>query len=132
MAIFSKTTAPDKMPGNFASRAEAFAYMYAWLLDKNNDPLIAAQKANEFADIYANNMALPNNVQPKAEGIDKYIQMADKISDYCDKHPKVTELLLGAVSFVGGLLVAKTTNNQPHSTPTPSQQYEPIDFENVK
>jgi hypothetical protein len=130
MAIFSKTTAPDKIPSNFASRAEAFAYMYAWLLDKNNDPLLAAQKANEFADIYANNMALPNNVEPKAEGIDKYIQMADKISDYCDKHPKVTELLLGAVSFVGGLLVART--NQPQSTPPPPPQHEPIDFENVK
>ena len=131
MAIFSKTTAPDKMSGNFASRAEAFAYMYAWLLDKNNDPLIAAQKANEFADIYANNMTLPNNVEPKAEGIDKYLQMFDKVSDYCDKHPKVTELLLGAVSFVGGLLVAKTTNNQP-TPPPPPQQHEPIDFDNVK
>ena len=130
MAIFGKTTAPNKMPSNFTSRAEAFAYMYAWSLDKNSDPLIAAQKANEFADIYANNMALPNNVEPKAEGIDKYLQMADKITDYCDKHPKVTELLLGAVSFVGGLLVAKTNNNQP--APPPSQQHEPIDFENVK
>ena len=131
MAIFSKTTAPDKMPSNFASRAEAFAYMYAWLLEKSNDPLIAAQKANEFADLYANNMALPNNVEPKAEGIDKYLQMFDKVSDYCDKHPKVTELLLGAVSFVGGLLVAKTTNNQP-TPPPPAQQHEPIDFDNVK
>ena len=128
--MFSKT-APDKIPSNFTTRAEAFAYMYAWLLEKSNDPLIAAQKANEFADLYANNMALPNNVEPKAEGIDKYLQMFDKVSDYCDKHPKVTELLLGAVSFVGGLLVAKTTNNQP-TPPPPPQQHEPIDFDNVK
>lgn len=128
--MFNKT-APDKIPSNFTTRAEAFAYMYAWLLDKSNDPLIAAQKASEFADLYASNMALPNNIEPKAEGIDRYLQMFDKVSDYCDKHPKVTELLLGAVSFVGGLLVAKTTNNQP-TPPPPPQQHEPIDFDNVK
>lgn len=130
MAFFKKTSAQTSNTNNFATRAEAFAYMLAYQLDeKNADPLVAAQKANEFADIYAKNLSLPNNMEPKPEGIDYYLQMIDKVSNYCDKHPKVTELLLGAVSFVGGLVVSKNNNNETYS---PQTNNEPIDFDSVE
>lgn len=120
-------TAP---PPQFRSRAEAFAYMLSHRMSQGCDAMEAAREAGEFADIYATNMALPTHTAPPAEGLDKYLRDIDKITAYCDQHPKMVDLLLGAVSFVGGVLTAKKLDNQPAAPPPPPKP--PIDFDSVE
>ena len=113
----------------FSTRAEAFAYMLAYQMERNTDPMEAAKRAGEFAEIYASNMGLPNRVAPPLEGIDKYLQQIDKISIYCEQHPKTVDVLIGAASFLGGLVTAKAVAATP---PPPQAPSEPIDFDNIK
>ena len=123
MALFSKK---EVQQPTFASRADAFAYMLAFQLDKNEDPMEAAVKANEFAEIYAKNMGLPQKIEPPVNGVDKYIQMAEKVGDYCEKHPKAANILVGAATFFAGIIAGKKVDNEP--TPTQNIIAEPIDF----
>ena len=113
----------------FTTRAEAFAYMLAYQMERNVDPMEAAKRAGEFAEIYASNMGLPDKVAPPPEGVDKYLQQIDKISCYCEQHPKTVDVLIGAASFLGGLVTAKAVATTPASPQIPS---EPIDFDKVK
>lgn len=113
----------------FTTRAEAFAYMLAYQMERNIDPMEAAKHAGEFAEIYASNMGLPDKVAPPPEGVDKYLQQIDKISCYCEQHPKTVDVLIGAASFLGGLVTARAVAPSP---PAPPMSSEPIDFDNVK
>lgn len=113
----------------FTSRAEAYAYMLAYLIEeKQEEPLSAAHKANEFAELYAVNMGVPTTQEPQVVGIDKYLQMAEKVGKFCDSHPKATEMLVGAVTFVAGAVAGRQT---AIIEPTPAPPIEPIDFNNL-
>lgn len=116
-------------PPKFGSKSEAFAYMLAIRMNEGRDPMEAARDAGDFAKIYAANMGLPDHEEKPVEGIDKYMRDLDKIAGYCDAHPKMVDLLLGAVSFVGGILTSKAVDNRP--TPPPAAT-PPIDFDNVE
>lgn len=114
----------------FSSRDEAFAYMLKWQLEeKKADPMEAAEKANQFADIFAANTGVPGKVEPEPKGIDKYMQLADKVVCYCDEHPKVVDYVSGAATFLVGLVLGKKEEQQKQ---IPPQVKEPIDFENVE
>lgn len=114
----------------FSSRGEAFAYMLKWQLEeKKADPMEAAEKANQFADIFATNTGVPGKVEPEPKGIDKYMQLADKVVCYCDEHPKVVDYVTGAATFLVGLVLGKKEEQQKQ---IPPQVKEPIDFENVE
>lgn len=123
-------TATPAAPPQFQSRAEAFAYMLGVRLNDGRDAMEAAREAGEFADIYATNMGLPATPVKPAEGLDKYLADIDKITAYCDQHPKMVDLLLGAVSFIGGVLTAKKLDNAPPTSPPPPKP--PIDFDSVE
>jgi hypothetical protein len=114
----------------FSTRAEAFAYMLAYQMERNVDPMEAAKRAGEFAELYATNMGLPDKATPPLEGVDKYLQQIDKISCYCEQHPKTVDVLIGAASFLGGLVTAKAVASTPQ--PVVSMQQEPIDFDSVQ
>lgn len=124
--FFSKKTTESVQ---FTTRADAFAYMLAYQMENNANPMDAAKIAGEFAEIYASNMGLPDKITPPPEGVDKYLQQIDKISSYCEQHPKTVDVLVGAVSFLGGLVTAKAVT-QPQ--PPPQQTHEPIDFDKVQ
>jgi hypothetical protein len=115
----------------FSTRAEAFAYMLKWQLEERKaDPMEAAEKANQFADIFSANVGVPAKAEPEPKGIEKYMQMADKVVCYCEEHPRIVEYIAGAATFFAGLVVGNKGQQAP---PPPSQiQQEPIDFENVK
>ena len=113
----------------FSTRAEAFAYMLGYQLnEKKADPMEAAKKANEFADIFAKNMGIPTTVEPPPQGVDKVIKSVDKVMCYCEEHPKVVDYLVGAVTFAAGLITQKKVEG---NEPPPPPPQEPIDFENV-
>lgn len=117
----------------FSTRSEAFSYMLMYMIEeKHADPLEAAQKANEFADIFAQNMGIPLKQEPELKGVDKYLSMATKIANYIEEHPKVVEYGIPAVTFVAGLFTGKKVeqiadNDEPHS----EHQHENIDFDNI-
>ena len=115
----------------FRTKGEAIAYMLKWQLEeKKADPMEAAEKANQFADIFSANVGVPAKAEPEPKGIEKYMQMADKVVCYCEDHPRIVEYIAGAATFFAGLVVG---NKEQQSPPPPSQiQQEPIDFENVK
>lgn len=123
------TQKKEKPELRFSTRSEAFAYMLAYQLEEKANPMDAAQKANEFADIFAKNMGIPVNITPPAEGIDKYIQMADKIVCYCDQHPKAVDMVVGVATFVLGAFTGKKAEQAEENKP--QQPQEPIDFENL-
>ena len=111
----------------FTTRGEAFAYMLQQQLTSGVEAMAAAKRADEFADIFAKNMRLPEKVEPQPKGLDKVLMSIDKVSVWVDAHPKVVEMIVPTVTFIAGLFTAKATTSVP-----PPESNEPIDFENVK
>lgn len=119
------------MPLTFSNRSEAFSAMLAQQLDKGVDPLVAAKNANEFADIFAKNMGLPDKQEPELKGADKYIYNIDKVVNYVETHPKFVEILVGLATFGVGVFTGKKidqNNNQSMAEETPR---EPINFDEI-
>jgi hypothetical protein len=117
----------EQLP-TFCTRGEAFAYMLQQQLSAGVEAMAAAKKADEFAEIFAKNMQLPEKVEPQPKGIDKVLMSIDKVSVWVDQHPKVVEMIIPTVTFIAGLFTAKATA----PTPPPSQNNEPIDFDKVE
>lgn len=117
----------ERLPA-FATRGEAFAYMLQQQLNDGVEAMAAAQKADEFAEIFAKNMQLPEKVEPQPKGIDKVLMSIDKVSVWVDQHPKVVEMIVPTVTFLAGLFTAKAAAPAPPSAP----QGEPIDFDNIE
>lgn len=124
MSIFGKDTKTELPP--LKTRADAFAYMLALRLDAGADPMDAAKAANEFASIFADNMGLPN--QPQPEGVEKYLQMAEKAANFCDEHPKVVEFVTGALTAAVGIFAGNkiAKDDRPSAPPPP-----PINMEEL-
>lgn len=135
MGLFDKKSKPEY---KFSSRAEAFNYMLTYLIEeKNLEPLEASKQANEFAEIFSNNMGIPSKIEPEPEGIDKMIVNIDKIVSYADKHPKVLDFLAGALTLGVGFLTGKASeqmniNNNNTNQPQTSigNNNKPIDWDN--
>lgn len=119
----------------FTTRSEAFSYMLMYMIEeKHADPLEAAQKANEFADIFAKNMGIPLKIEPEPQGVDKYLSMATKIANYIEEHPKVIEYGVPAFTFIAGLFTGKKVEQaiDDHNTPNAGHiQHEEIDFDKI-
>lgn len=127
LPMFNRKQEPKTM--SFSTRSEAFAYMLNYqLTEKKADPMEAAKKANEFAEIFAQNMGIPTSVEPPPQGVDKVIKSVDKVMCYCEEHPKVVDYLVGAVTFAAGLITQRKVDNEP---PPPVQKHEPLDFDNI-
>jgi hypothetical protein len=101
MSIFQRKTPQLK----FANRAEAFAYMLALQIDKGCDAMQAAESANKFAEIFAENMGFPSAPPPR--GMDKYLGMIDKVVCYCDEHPKAVDMVTGVATFIVGAFAGR-------------------------
>ena len=115
---------------HFSTKGEAFAYMLRWQIEeKHADPMEAAEKANQFADIFAQNTGIPAKIEPEPKGVDKVIQMADKVVCYCDEHPKVVEYVTGAATFLVGLIAGKKLEQSSEHTPPPPVQ--PVNFDEL-
>lgn len=120
----------EAMKIDFRTRAEAFAYMLAYQLEeKKADPMDAAKRADEFANIFAENMGIPNREEPKQEGVDKYIAMADKVVCYCEQHPRAVDAIVGVATFIVGAFAGKKIEQAEER---PTQPQPPLDFNNME
>ncbi len=128
-----------QMELKFSTRAEAFGYMLMYMTEeKHADPMEAAQKANEFADIFAKNMGIPLKTEPELEGIDKYLDMANKVACYVEEHPKIVEYGIPAATFLAGLFAGKkveqSEDGNMFSPPPPQVGQSPkenLDFDKI-
>lgn len=120
---------------NFSSRAEAFNSMLAYLIEeKKIDPMQAAKEANKFAEIFAVNMGLPTKVEPERKGYDKVMYYVKETVTMVKENPEIVNFLIPAATFVAGLFTGKKVeqNQEPQPEQPPQQQYEPINFDEVK
>lgn len=116
---------------SFKSRAEAFAYMLRYQLDeKKADPMEAAKRANEFAEIFAGNLGLPKEEEKPKAGVEKVIGEVDKVVCYCEEHPKVVEFLTGALTSAASIAVGFFAGKQNAPTADPPKREE-IDFDKI-
>jgi hypothetical protein len=116
----------EKIEVKFSSRAEAFAFMLAYQVERCSDPMEAAEKADAFASIFAKNMGLPEKIEPPKEGVEKYLQSIDKVVSYCDEHPKAIDMVTGVATFILGAVTGKKAG-QTQELP----KGEDIDFDNI-
>lgn len=116
----------EKIEVKFATRAEAFAYMLAYQVEKGSEPMEAAEKADVFASIFAKNMGIPEKIEPPPEGIEKYIQSVDKVVCYCEQHPKAVDMITGVASFLAGFIGGKKVEQAEQMPKT-----EPLDFDKI-
>lgn len=137
MGISMFQTKRSQQELKFSTRSEAFSYMLMYLVDeKHVEPLEAAQKANEFADIFSKNMGIPLKIEPEPQGVDKYLSMATKIANYIEEHPKVVEYGVPALTFVAGLFTGKKIEQNAEDNPYSGeranyQQTEDLDFDKI-
>lgn len=115
----------------FTSRAQAFDYLFADLVDKGVDMMEAAEKANKFADIITANKGLPPTPPKPQNGIEKAVGYVRQIAVIKQEYPEVWELLTGAV---GGLVsgFALLTSSGAKHTPPPAHEIENIDFDKLE
>lgn len=135
MNIFQKKSKNPLNGMSFKSRSEAFDTMLRYLIEEEDlDPMEAAKKADEFADIFSKNMGIPNKVEPELKGIDKYLSTAEKIGNYIEKHPKVVEYGIPALTFLVGLVTGKKVesieNKHDEENNGNSINNKPIDWAN--
>lgn len=129
MALWDKKT--ERMP-DFGSRGEAFAYMLRYQMEeKGVDPMEAAEKAGEFADIFSKNMGLPEKVEPAAQGVDKWLKDAEKVGKFCESHPKAVDMLTGVVTFLAGAITGKAAAGEMAVMPVERVEKEDIDFDKL-
>ena len=117
----------ERVP-EFRTRAEAFAYMLQAQLTDGVEAMAAAKKADEFAELFARNMQLPEREEPQPKGLDKVLTSIDKVSVWIDAHPKVVEMIVPTVTFIAGLFTAKAAT----PAPPPPPPNDPINFDEVK
>lgn len=128
MGFFDKKQVAE-IRSDFSSRADAFAYMLNYMItEKKSDPMTAAEKANDFAEIFAKNLGLPEKIEPPKTGIKKYLSMADDISKWVAENPKIVEYGIPVLTGLFGLFVGKKVEQAEEKHQAPQ---EPIDFDKL-
>lgn len=113
---------------SFNSRSEAFDYMFSYLITNGEDMEDAATRANKFADIICKNKGIPDVVEPKKEGIDKYIMYVNKIVQIKKDNPEVWDLVSGAIGGIIGSFVG----SKAAAAENVEVKKEDIDFDNLQ
>lgn len=116
----------QKVP-TFATRGEAFDFMFARLVANGEDMMAAAEKANKFADIVQTNKCLPSEPQKPLTGIERGVVYIEKIAQVKRDHPEVWSLVTGLLGGIVGGFTAIGSAPQPIE-----EKHEEIDFEKLK
>lgn len=106
MGFFDK---PKPIP-SFTSRAEAFDFMFSHQVNKGVDMLAAAEQANKFADIVAQNKKLPDAPQKPLNAIEKGMVYLKQLAELKSQNPDIWDMLTGiAGGVIGGFTGSPTT-----------------------
>lgn len=108
----------------FKSRAEAFDYMLAALIEKGEDMMEAAEKAEQFAQIVCRNRALPD--VPKTF-VQQCVGMIKEVSELKRDYPDMWEIVSGVLGGVVGVLAGSKVASEQNEEPV-----QPLDFDNME
>ena len=118
----------DRKVPAFKSRAEAFNYMFAVLYENGSDAIVAAEKANAFADIITTNLGLPVEPEKPKSIIEQGVNVVKQIVVIKKEYPEVWDLVVGAIGGVIGAFAG----TKAASPDEPEEVREPIDFNNLE
>ena len=106
-------TRPKEVP-SFASRSDAFDYMFADLVDRGRDMLDAAEQAEKFADIIAKNKKLPDTQPKELNGLEKGIGYVKQLAALKKENPEIWDMVTGALGgVIGGFSGGGVTIEEP-------------------
>lgn len=108
----------------FNSRAQAFDYMLAALIEKGEDMMEAAQMAEQFAQIVCRNRALPDI--PKTF-VQQCVGTLKEVSEIKRDYPEMWEIVSGVLGGVVGVLAGTKAVNEANDEPV-----QPLDFDNME
>lgn len=108
----------------FNSRAQAFDYMLSALIEKGEDMMEAAQKAEQFAQIVCRNRALPDI--PKTF-VQKCVGTLKEVSDLKKDYPEMWEIVSGVLGGVVGVLAGSKVASEQAEEPV-----QPLDFDSME
>lgn len=118
----------NKPVPTFASRAEAFDYMFAEMCDRGADLADAAKRADEFADIIAKNRALPAAPEKQKNVVEKCVVFLQQVSVIKKEHPEVWNLAAGALGGLIGAFAGSKATEEEHQEDAPP----PPDWDNLE
>ena len=108
----------------FNSRAQAFDYMLAALIEKGEDMMEAAQKAEQFAQIVCRNRSLPD--VPKTF-VQQCVGTLKEVSELKRDYPEMWEIVSGVLGGVVGVLAGSKVATEQADEPV-----QPLDFDNME
>ena len=117
--IFGKKVIPE-----FTSKSQAFDYMFSLLVDKGKDMMDAAQQANNFAELIAQNKKLPDIPPKPLTPLEQGLNFVKQVSTIKTENPDIWEML---TSVAGGLVSTIAGTGAKLEDPP----FNDIDFENL-
>lgn len=126
MGLFDTKKNPLELQG-FRTRRDAFSAMLQYLInEKSIEPMEAAKQADEFANLFAKNMGLPERIESPKTGIDLWLANLEKASAWAEKNPKIIEIgkpiLTGAFSALLGAFAGAKINQDTQEDNTIHEQ----------
>ena len=116
-------TRPKEVP-SFDSRAAAFDYMFADLVERGRDMIEAAEQAERFADIIAKNKKLPETPPKELNGLEKGIGYVKQLAALKKENPEIWDMVTGALGgVIGGFSGGSVAIEEP--------VIKDIDFESI-
>jgi hypothetical protein len=116
-------TRPKEVP-SFNSRAAAFDYMFADLVERGRDMMEAAEQAERFADIIAKNKKLPETPPKELNGLEKGIGYVKQLAALKKENPEIWDMVTGALGgVIGGFSGGSVAIEEP--------VIKDIDFESI-
>lgn len=122
MGLFNKQRSVPR----FAYRSEAFDYYFAKAVEDGKDEMVAAELADKFANIIAENKRLPDSPPPPMSAIERGVHYAEQIASIKRNHPDIWDLV---TSVAGGLIGGITGGATVAAIEEPPRQE--IDFDKL-
>lgn len=124
--MFNTSKQERKIP-TFTSRADAFQYMFGELYQNGADPLSAADRANDFANVVAENLCLPKEPEKPKTAVEQGISILKQVTVIKREYPDVWDLLVGALGgVIGSIAGVKATEELEEPTAAP------LDFDTMQ
>lgn len=111
----------------FAYRSEAFDYYFAKSIEDGKDEMKAAEEADKFANIVAQNKRLPDAPTPEMNTLEKGVFYANQIMAIKRDNPELWDLV---TSIAGGLIGGVAGGATVNAIQAPPQEH--IDFEHLE
>lgn len=92
---------------NFGAKSQAFTYLFSKLIAQGEDDLLAAEKAEKFAEIVAKGQNLPDCVPEEKNGLQKGIEYCKQLASLKQDNPEIWDFVTGAIGGLAAGFISK-------------------------